>query len=156
MTCPWAQDAPNLLRWEMGPRAPGDAAESRAGIEPRQRAGGSVLQQVGLCHMGGPGGGHHSRGPCHSGGHTQGVSEQGALPQWRGGPHSRSVSPGLLHVTDVGLPHHLLVVRGCLPQPQVGTSQGKSGGERSVSPESGCPGLRRLDTDWQTEKEQII
>lgn len=77
MTCPWAQDAPNILRWEMGPQAPGDAAESRAGIEPRQRAGGSVLQQGGLCHMGGPGGGHHSRGPCHSGGHTRGCQSRG-------------------------------------------------------------------------------
>ena len=48
MTCPWAQDTPNILRWEMGPRTPGDAAESRAGTEPRQRAGGSVLQR-GLC-----------------------------------------------------------------------------------------------------------
>ena len=130
--------------------------------------------------MGGPGGGHHSRGPCHSRGHTPGGVRAGALPQWgrgsapqlgahtggvrAGGPAavgkgvraSRSGSPGLLHVADVGLPHHLLVVRGRLPQPQVRTSQGKSGGERSVSPESGHPGLGRHGTDGQKEKEQIL
>lgn len=85
MTCSWAQDAPNILWWEMVPGARGDAAESRADTEPKQRVGGPVLQQGGLCHMGGPGEGHHSRGPCHrggggphhSGGHTMGRQSRG-------------------------------------------------------------------------------
>lgn len=107
--------------------------------------------------VGGTQWGVRAGGPATAGGTHWGVSEQGALPQWgRGVCTSHSVSPGLLHVADVGLPHHLLVVRGCLPQPQLGTSQGKSGDERSVRPESGCPELRRLDTDWQMEKEQVI
>ena len=45
MTCSWAQDAPNILWWEMVPGARGDAAESRADTEPKQRVGGPVLQQ---------------------------------------------------------------------------------------------------------------
>ena len=95
MTCSWAQDAPNILWWEMGPGARGDAAENRAGMEPKQRAGGPVLQQGGLCHMGGPGEGHHSRGPCHSGvgAHTTvggiqwGVRAGGPAAVGKGGLH---------------------------------------------------------------------
>ena len=96
-------------------------------------------------------------GPHHSGGHTPGgVRAGGPAAVGKGVRASRSGSPGLLHVADVGLPHHLLVVRGRLPQPQVRTSQGKSGDERSVSPESGHPGLGRHGTDGQKEKEQIL
>lgn len=139
-------------RWVPGAR--GDAAENKTAWEPKQRAGGQC------CSRGpvpwGPGEEQHprqgpataGRGPTPQWGAYNGVSEQGPLPQWgahTGGCQSRGpaavgkgvctshrVSPGLLHVADVGLPHHLLVVRGCLPQPQLGTSQGKSGDEEDV------------------------